>query len=37
MTFLEKIFHLMETDDLRRNCCDSLELILLSLLVELHG
>jgi hypothetical protein len=37
MTFLEKIFHLMRNDDLKRTCCDSLELILLSLLMELHG
>jgi hypothetical protein len=37
MTFFEEIFHAMGTDDLRGTCCDSLELILLALLVELHG
>jgi hypothetical protein len=37
MTFLEKVFNSMGTNDLKRNCCDSLELVLLSLLVELYG
>ena len=37
MTFFENIFHSMGTDDLRGACCDFLELILLSLLLELHG
>jgi hypothetical protein len=33
----EEIFHVMGTDDLRGACCDPLELILLSLMLELHG
>ena len=37
MTFFEDIFHAMGTDDLRGTCGDALELILLSLLLELHG
>jgi hypothetical protein len=37
MTFFEEIFHSMGTDDLRGACCDALELILLSLLLEFHG
>jgi hypothetical protein len=37
MTLFEEIFHSMGTDDLRGACCDALELILLSLLLELHG
>jgi hypothetical protein len=37
MTFFEEIFHAMGTDDLRGACGDALELILLSLLLELHG
>jgi hypothetical protein len=37
MTFFEDIFHAMGVDDLRGSCCDALELILLSLLLELHG
>jgi hypothetical protein len=37
MTFFENIFHSMGTDDLRRTYCDSLDLILLSLPLELHG
>jgi hypothetical protein len=37
MTFSEELFHAMETNDLRGACDDALELILLSLLLELHG
>jgi hypothetical protein len=37
MTFLEDLFHAMETDDLRGACCDALELIPVSLMLELHG
>ena len=37
MTFLEHLFHAMGTNDLRGTGGDSLELILLALLVELHG
>ena len=37
MTFFEDLFHVMGTDDLRGSCCDSLELVLLSLLLELLG
>jgi len=37
VTFLEEIFHAMGTNDLMRTGCESLELILLSLLLELHG
>jgi hypothetical protein len=37
MTFFEEIFHSMGTDDLQGTDGDSLELILFSLLVELHG
>jgi hypothetical protein len=37
MTFLEEIFHVMGTNDLWGARCDALELILLSLLLELHG
>jgi hypothetical protein len=37
MTLFEEIFHSMGTDDLRGACCDSLEFILLFLLLELHG
>jgi hypothetical protein len=37
MTFFEHLFHVMGTDDLRGTDSDALELILLSLLVELHG
>ena len=37
MTFFEELLHTMEIDGLRGACCDSLELILLALLVELHG
>jgi hypothetical protein len=35
--FIEEIFHVMGTDDLRRTNCDTLESIHLSLLLELHG
>jgi hypothetical protein len=37
MNFFEEIFHAMGTDDLRGAYCDALELILFSLLLELHG
>jgi hypothetical protein len=37
MTLFGDIFHYMGTDDLRGAYCDLLELILLSLLLELHG
>jgi len=37
MTFFEEIFHVMGTNDLRGTDDDTLELILLDLLVELHG
>jgi hypothetical protein len=37
MTFLEEIFHAMETDDFKGADGDALKLILLALLVELHG
>lgn len=37
MTFFEHIFHAMGTNDLRGTDSDSLELIWLALLVELHG
>jgi hypothetical protein len=37
MTFFEKLFHAMGTNDLWGNGGDALELILLALLVELHG
>jgi hypothetical protein len=37
MTFFENLFHAMGTDDLHRTNFDALELIFLSLLVELHG
>jgi hypothetical protein len=37
MTFFEELFHAMGIDDLRGTCSDALELIFLSLLVELHG
>jgi hypothetical protein len=37
MTFFEQVFHAMGTDDLRGIDDDSLELIFLALLVELHG
>ena len=37
MTFFEDLFHVMGTDDLKEACCDALELILLSLMLELHG
>jgi hypothetical protein len=37
MTFIEEIFHVMGTNDIRGTYCDSLALILLALLVELHG
>jgi hypothetical protein len=37
VTFIENIFHVMGTDDLRRTNCESLELILLSFMLELHG
>jgi hypothetical protein len=37
MKFFEELFHAMGTDDLGGACCDSLELILLSHLLELHG
>jgi hypothetical protein len=35
--FLEDVFHAMENDDLRRTNCETLELILLSFMLELHG
>ena len=37
MTFSEEIFYAMGTNDLRGTYCDSLELILLALLVEFKG
>jgi hypothetical protein len=37
MNLFEDLFHAIGTDDLRGAYCDSLELILLSLLLELHG
>jgi hypothetical protein len=37
VAFLEDIFHMMGTNDLRRNNCETLELIPLSFLLELHG
>jgi hypothetical protein len=37
MKFFEEFFHLMGIDDLRGAYYDALELILLSLLLELHG
>jgi hypothetical protein len=37
MTLFKDLFHSMGTDHLRGACCDALELILLSLLLELHG
>jgi hypothetical protein len=37
MTFFENIFHAMGTDDLQGTSNDSLEMIVLYLLVELHG
>ena len=37
MTFLEEIFHAMGTDDLTGACRYALELIFVSLLLELHG
>jgi hypothetical protein len=37
MTFSEEFFHSMGTDDLRGSYCDSLDIILLSLMLELHG
>ena len=37
MTLFEEIFHVIGTDDLMGAYCDALELILLSLLLELHG
>jgi hypothetical protein len=36
VAFLEEIFHTMGTNDLRRTNCETLELILLSFLQELH-
>ena len=37
MTFFEHLFHVTGADDLRGTDSDALELILLSLLFELHG
>jgi hypothetical protein len=37
VAFLEEIFHAMGTDDLGRTSCETLELIPLSLLFEMHG
>ena len=37
ITFYEELFHSMGIDDLKGACCDSLEFILLSHLLELHG
>jgi hypothetical protein len=37
MIFFEELFNSMGIDDLRGACCDSLEFILLSLLLEFHG
>jgi hypothetical protein len=37
MTFFEQLFHAVGTNDLKSASGDSLELILLALLVELHG
>jgi hypothetical protein len=37
VTFFEELFHSMGTDDLKGAYCDALELIPLSLLLELHG
>jgi hypothetical protein len=37
VVFLEEIFHEMGTDDLKRTNCETLEVIPLSLMLELHG
>jgi hypothetical protein len=37
VAFLEEIFHMMGNNDLRRTNCETLELIHLSFLLELHG
>jgi hypothetical protein len=37
MIYFEDLFHAMGIDDLRGACCDALEPILLSRLLELHG
>jgi hypothetical protein len=37
VAFLEEFFHAMGTNDLRRTSCETLEVIPLSLLLELHG
>ena len=37
MTFFKNPFHSMGTNDIRGTCCDSLELILFSILLEFHG
>ena len=37
VAFLEEIFHAMGTNDLRRTSYETLELIPLSFLLELHG
>jgi hypothetical protein len=37
VVFLEDIFYAMGTDDLRRTSCETLELIPLSLMLELHA
>ena len=37
VAFLEDIFHTMGTNYLKRTICETLELILLSYLLELHG
>ena len=37
MTFFDDIFNSTRIDDIRGSYCDSMEIILLSLLLELHG
>jgi hypothetical protein len=37
VAFIDDIFHAMGTDDLKRTSCETLEVIPLSLMLELHG
>jgi hypothetical protein len=37
MSLFEELFHSMENDDTRGECCDSLELVLLAILSKFHG
>jgi hypothetical protein len=37
VVFFEELFHTMGTNDLRRTSCETLELIPLSFMLELHG